>query len=45
MLSAVVVVGEPISSKNMQKPTRVYHTHAHLKSKVRMSVYTPMSIY
>ena len=28
----------------MQKPTRVLHTHAHL-NKVRMSVYTPMSIY
>ena len=24
------VLGKPVSSKNMQKPTRVYHTHAHL---------------
>ena len=33
-----------MSSNSMQKPSRVLHTHAHL-NKVRMSVYTPMTIY
>ena len=33
-----------MSSNSMQQLTRVLHLHAHL-NKVRMSVYTPMSIY
>ena len=44
MLSVHCGPEKTMSSNSMQKPTRVLHTHAHL-NKVRMSVYTPMSIY